>query len=111
MFIDKVKILVKAGDGGNGCLSFRREKYVPKGGPDGGNGGDGGSVVLRGSASMATLIDFKYRPHFKGGRGEHGLGKNMYGRASENLVINVPLGTVVRDFDTGETVCDIMKDG
>ncbi len=111
MFIDKVKIFVQAGDGGRGCISFRREKYIPKGGPDGGNGGKGGDIVLVGTNSMATLIDFKYRPHFKSDYGQHGLGSNCYGKNAKDIIIKVPLGTIVRDFNTGELLVDILKEG
>ncbi len=111
MFIDKVKIFVQAGDGGRGCISFRREKYIPRGGPDGGNGGKGGDIILVGTNSMATLIDFKYRPYFKSDYGEHGLGSNCYGRNAKDIIIKVPLGTVVRDFNTGELLTDILKEG
>ena len=109
-FIDKVRIFVKAGTGGSGCLSFRREKGVPFGGPDGGNGGDGGSVLLVGNSGLSTLIDFKYKPHFEAERGEHGMGKNMYGRNAKDMTILVPLGTVVKDFDTGEVLGEILHE-
>jgi GTP-binding protein len=94
--IDRVRIYVKGGDGGNGVVSFRREKYVPFGGPDGGDGGDGGSVYLEGDTSRATLREFKYPKQFRAKRGTHGKGKNMSGRRGEDLVIRVPLGTVIR---------------
>ncbi|MCX5777155.1 MAG: GTPase ObgE [Candidatus Firestonebacteria bacterium] len=111
MFIDKVKIYVEAGEGGRGCISFRREKYIPKGGPDGGNGGKGGDIIIVGNASMTTLIDFKYKPYYKSIHGEHGLGSNMYGKNAKDVIIKVPLGTVVRDFETEELLGDILKDG
>jgi len=97
MFVDYVKIHVKGGDGGNGCMSFRREKYVPRGGPDGGDGGNGGSVFLEADPHLGTLLDLRYRPHHKGGRGMHGKGKNMHGRNGKDVVIKVPLGTVISD--------------
>src|SRR3989339_211667 len=108
MFIDKVKIYVEAGAGGRGCISFRREKYIPKGGPDGGKGGD---IIIVGNSSMATLIDFKFKPYYKSIHGEHGLGSNMFGKNAKDIIINVPLGTVVRDFETEELLGDILKEG
>ena len=93
MFIDEAKIYAKAGRGGDGCVSFRREKYVPKGGPEGGDGGDGGSVLLRADARLATLVDLKYRPHQRAQRGAHGRGKGCHGRTGHDLVVRVPVGT------------------
>ncbi len=110
-FIDEAVISVKAGDGGNGCVSFRREKYVPKGGPDGGDGGDGGNVYLVADSHMSTLMDFKYRRVYRAGRGEHGKGKNQNGRRGSDLRIPVPVGTVVRDDATGETLSDLLDPG
>ncbi len=110
-FIDKAKIFVKGGDGGNGCVAFRREKFVPLGGPSGGNGGKGGDVILIASSKLSTLMDFKYRRHFKAERGQHGSGSNMSGRSGKNLVIKVPVGTVVKDAETGEIIADLVKDG
>jgi GTP-binding protein len=110
-FIDEAAITVRSGDGGRGCVSFRREKYVPRGGPDGGNGGNGGSVLLRVSPNLSTLLDFRYRKIFKAKRGQHGMGKNMYGRNAPDLVIPVPAGTVVHDGDTGEQLADLTKEG
>ncbi len=110
-FIDEATITVRSGDGGRGCVSFRREKYVPRGGPDGGNGGNGGSVLLRVSPNLSTLLDFRYRKIFKAKRGQHGMGKNMYGRNAPDLVIPVPAGTVVHDGDTGEQLADLTKKG
>lgn len=111
MFIDKARIYVKAGDGGNGCISFRREKYVPLGGPDGGDGGKGGDVILRASKDLHTLIDFQYHPHYKTQRGSHGQGSNKFGKGGEGLTINVPLGTVVHDVKTGEVLADLATHG
>jgi GTP-binding protein len=111
VFIDQVTMFIKAGDGGDGSVSFRREKFIPKGGPDGGDGGDGGSVILKASKSVRTLLDFKYRSHFKADPGERGMGKRMSGRSSEDLVIDVPPGTVVFDKDTGEQLVDLTQDG
>ncbi|ABB13865.1 MULTISPECIES: GTPase ObgE [Carboxydothermus] len=111
MFYDTAKIYVKAGDGGNGCVSFRREKYVPNGGPDGGDGGRGGSVILVGDEGLNTLLDFRYKRHYKAPRGEHGKGSNRHGKAGENLYIRVPVGTVVKDEATGEILADITEHG
>jgi GTP-binding protein len=111
MFIDHVVIEVTAGDGGDGCVAFRREKYVPRGGPCGGDGGKGGDIVVEGSPNITTLIDLHYRRHYKAGRGEHGKGKSMKGRNGEDEVIHVPRGTQVRDADTGEILCEILEDG
>lgn len=109
MFIDYVKIHVKAGDGGKGCISFRREKYVPYGGPNGGDGGNGGSVYLEADPNLATLLDLKYRPLHRADRGQHGKGKNMHGRDGQDVVIKVPLGTVVSEGDL--KLADITKPG
>ncbi len=111
MFKDELKIWVKAGDGGNGCLSFRREKFVPKGGPDGGDGGDGGDVVLVGDSSLNTFNKLRYRQHYKAERGEHGKGKNMHGKNGEDCIIKVPLGTIVKIEETGEIIGEILEDG
>lgn len=105
-FIDEATIYVTSGAGGNGCVSFRREKYVPRGGPDGGNGGDGGSVFLIGNKKLATLYDLKLRPHYRAGRGHHGKGKNMHGRTGQDVNIQVPLGIAV--FDDGKLIGEIM---
>ncbi|HPF20227.1 MAG TPA: GTPase ObgE, partial [Syntrophomonas sp.] len=106
MFIDHAKIYVKGGDGGNGCVAFRREKYVPMGGPYGGDGGRGGNVIFVAEEGMTTLMDFRYRKHFKAERGNHGLGKNQHGAWGEDLIIKVPMGTIIRDDDTGELLAD-----
>ncbi len=111
MFLDEVHIFVKAGDGGRGCVSFRREKYVPRGGPNGGDGGHGGSVIVRASVHWATLAHLYNRHHVKAGRAEHGRGSNQSGAAGEDALIEVPLGTVIRDFDTGELLADLVGDG
>ncbi len=110
-FIDYVKIFIKAGDGGRGCISFRREKYVPKGGPDGGDGGKGGDVIIKASSELHTLIDQKYQKTYKAQRGEHGKGSNRKGKDGEDLIIKVPLGTVVKDGDTGEILADLDEEG
>lgn len=111
MFYDEAKIYVKAGDGGDGCIAFRREKYVPRGGPAGGDGGRGGSVILRADAQLGTLIDLRYRRHYRAERGGHGMGKNMHGRDGQDLVIRVPVGTIVRDAATGRVLADLTEDG
>jgi GTPase len=95
VFVDQIRIQAKAGDGGNGCVSFRREKFVPKGGPDGGDGGKGGNIVLRADIHKDNLADFYYQPILRAKRGEHGLGKNMYGKAGADSIYKVPIGTVV----------------
>lgn len=110
-FIDEAKFFVKAGDGGNGCMSFRREKFVPKGGPDGGDGGDGGSVILEASGRLYSLIDFKYRSHFLAERGVHGQGKKKHGRRGESCIIHVPPGSIIKDAETGEFLADLVHDG
>ncbi len=106
MFIDEAKIKVKAGDGGNGCMAFRREKFVPRGGPSGGDGGHGGDVLMRSSERHNTLVHFRFNPEYKSDRGTHGLGSNMSGSQGEHLVLNVPVGTVVYDQLTGELIHD-----
>jgi len=111
MFFDEAKIYVKGGDGGNGCLSFRREKFVPFGGPNGGNGGPGGDVYLVVDPNLNTLIHFTKRSHFKAGRGAHGRGKNQTGRRGEDCLIPVPPGTVVYDAETGELLADLTEPG
>ena len=100
MFVDEVKIKLIAGDGGSGCTSFRREKFVPMGGPDGGNGGRGSDIAFIGDRSLKTLVDLKYKKIIKGKKGENGMGQNRYGKNSEDVVIKVPLGTTVYDDDT-----------
>ena len=111
MFLDEVHIFVKAGDGGWGCISFRREKYVPRGGPNGGDGGNGGSVLVRASSHWATLAHLYNRHHVKAQRAEHGRGSNQSGASGDDAVIEVPLGTVVRDFDSAELLADLVADG
>jgi GTP-binding protein len=110
MFIDYAKILIKSGDGGNGCVSFRREKYVPKGGPNGGDGGKGGDIIFVADAQLTTLIDFRYRKLYKGKRGKHGEGGDKTGRNGENCTIKVPCGCVVKNFETGEVITELLKD-
>jgi GTP-binding protein len=110
-FIDEVSIKVRAGDGGNGCASFRREKYVPRGGPSGGDGGKGGDVVIRADANLRTLLDLSYQKNYKAGQGENGKGSQMYGKAGADRIIPVPVGSVVYDDETGETLADLVEPG
>lgn len=109
-FVDYVKIFVRAGDGGKGCVSFRREKYVPKGGPDGGDGGKGGNIVLRASKDLNTLLDIAYKKHYNAQRGKHGKGKRMHGANGIETVIQVPVGTIIKDED-GTILADLDNDG
>jgi len=111
MLIDRARIHVIAGDGGDGCVSFRREKYVPKGGPDGGDGGLGGSVFLRADPNLATLLDYRYHTHWKAERAQHGKGKNMTGKSGADVYLPVPPGTEVRDADTGEVLGELLEPG
>jgi GTP-binding protein len=109
MFIDEAKIRVKAGDGGNGCMAFRREKFVPKGGPSGGDGGHGGDILMESSLSHNTLVHFRFNPEHKSQRGGHGLGSNCSGYAGEHTTLKVPVGTVLYDDDTGELIHDFTR--
>jgi len=109
MFIDEARIYVRAGDGGNGCVSFRHEKFVPRGGPDGGDGGDGGDVIFVVNNNMTTLIDFKYRQHYYAGAGKPGQGAKKYGHSGEDVIIPVPLGTIARDERTGRIIADLSE--
>jgi GTP-binding protein len=111
MFIDETTIKARAGDGGRGCASFRREKYEPWGGPNGGDGGKGGDVVLRGDDDQNNLVDFKFKPHWNGERGEHGQGSDCNGREGRPAILRVPLGTIAYRLDTGEKVTEILEDG
>jgi len=110
-FVDEAKIRVKAGNGGNGCVSFRREKYIPFGGPDGGDGGRGGSVWLEGDEGLNTLVDFRHQTVYKAPRGQDGMGSQMYGKGGEDIVVRVPVGTVVTNVATGETIGDLTAHG
>ncbi len=110
-FIDEAIIDVTAGDGGKGCVSFRREKYVPKGGPDGGDGGDGGSVIFKADGGLTTLLDVLYHHHYRAKSGGHGKGSQKYGRSGDDVVVRVPAGTVVFDADTGEKLADLAGVG
>ena len=110
-FIDEVKIRVIAGDGGRGCVSFRREKFVPRGGPNGGNGGAGGDVVAVADPQLTTLLDLRYQKQYKAGRGEHGMGKDCHGQRGEDREIKMPVGTIIRDAATGELIADLQTAG
>ena len=116
MFTDKVRIFVRGGNGGAGCMSFRREAHVPKGGPDGGDGGHGGNVIVQADASISSLIEYRFKHHFKAQRGIHGKGSRMHGATGEDLILRVPVGTVVREYfdeekTTGEQIADLTHDG
>lgn len=111
MFVDQTKIYVKGGDGGNGMVAFRREKYVPKGGPAGGDGGKGADVVFEVNEGLRTLMDFRYQRHFKAPRGEHGMSKNQHGKNSKDMIVKVPPGTVVIDAETNEVIADLVEHG
>ncbi|OQY19691.1 MAG: GTPase ObgE [Desulfobacteraceae bacterium 4572_35.1] len=108
-FVDQVKIHIKAGDGGRGCMSFRREKFIPRGGPDGGDGGNGGDVYLHTDSSLTTLLDFRYNAHYKAGNGVHGMGKHMHGKGGESLTINLPPGTLIYNDETDELLVDLTE--
>ncbi|MBC8337769.1 MAG: GTPase ObgE [Rhodospirillales bacterium] len=110
-FLDETKIFIKSGDGGAGCVSFRREKNVPFGGPDGGNGGRGGDVVIEGSDSLNTLIDFRYKQHIKASRGGHGMGKNRSGPKGDSVTVKIPVGTQILDEDKETLLADITEPG
>ena len=110
-FVDEARFYVKAGDGGNGCVSFRREKYVPKGGPDGGDGGRGGSVFIEANSQLTSLLDFKYRSHFKATSGRPGQGARKHGRKGDDSTIKVPVGSLIKDVETGEVLVDLDHDG
>jgi GTP-binding protein len=111
MFIDQATIRVKAGDGGKGCIAFRREKFVPKGGPSGGDGGSGGSVWIVASKRLNTLYHLQFQREWKAGRGQHGMGSNCSGHDAEDIVIELPIGSVVRDKQTDEVIADLAQDG
>ena len=111
MFVDQVKISLKAGDGGNGITAYRREKYVPFGGPAGGDGGKGASVIFEVDEGLRTLLDFRYQTHFKAKKGENGQSSNMHGRNAEDLVLKVPPGTIVKSVETEEVLADLVEDG
>ena len=111
MFLDYVKIFIKAGNGGNGAVSFHREKYVPNGGPDGGDGGNGGSVVFLADKNLTTLIDFKFKKHFRAENGVSGAGRNCTGKSGEDMIIKVPVGTVIKETSSGKVLADLFEDG
>ena len=111
MFVDQVKIYIKGGDGGNGAVAFRREKYIPKGGPAGGDGGKGGDVIFEVEEGMRTLIDFRYKRHFKAARGEHGGPKNQHGKNAEDLIVKVPPGTMILHAKTKAVIADLTENG
>ena len=110
-FVDYVKISVKSGDGGRGCVSFRREKYVPRGGPNGGDGGRGGHIIFKATDELNTLLDLRYHREYHAQRGQHGMGKKMHGKDGEDLVIPVPVGTIIKDADTETVIMDLDKHG
>ncbi|MEI7591063.1 MAG: GTPase ObgE, partial [Deltaproteobacteria bacterium] len=109
-FIDTAKIYLKAGDGGKGCISFRREKFVPRGGPNGGNGGKGGSIIIRASRTHRTLLDLRFRQHHSAPKGEHGQGSDKTGHSGDDIVILVPIGTLIKDIETEEILADLTED-
>ena len=109
--VDEADILVKAGDGGNGCVSFRREKFIPKGGPDGGDGGNGGHVYLVADENLNTLVDFRHQRRFQAERGRNGMGSQMYGKGGDDIEIRVPVGTVVTNLATEEVIVDLVRHG
>ena len=109
MFVDEVVIKVKAGNGGDGCTSFRREKYIPEGGPNGGNGGKGASIIFKVDEGLKTLLDLRYQKEIKGHKGQNGMGKNMNGKNAEDIIVKVPMGTIVKDMDTNLVIADLTK--
>lgn len=111
MFVDRVIVRVEAGTGGSGCTSFRREHRVPMGGPDGGDGGRGGDIIIRGDGNLATLLDYTYRDRWVAERGEHGMGSNKSGHSGADVILPVPPGTIVRNADSGEILAEILEDG
>ncbi len=111
MFVDQAKVRLVAGKGGNGCVSFRREKFVPRGGPDGGDGGHGGSIYMVSDPGMSSLIKYRFNPYFKAEDGQHGRGKKMHGRKGRDLILKVPVGTVVKDAETGQVLFDFTEPG
>ncbi len=110
-FVDETKIYVKSGDGGEGCVSFRREKFIPEGGPDGGDGGRGASIIMRAVTGLNTLIDYRFQQHFKGKKGGHGMGKQRYGKAAEDMYLEVPVGTQIYDEDRETLLADLTEEG
>ena len=110
-FIDYARIYIISGTGGNGCISFRREKYVPKGGPNGGDGGKGGDIIFKASSHLNTLLAFRYRKIFRAGRGKHGMGGNKTGQNGKDQIILVPCGSIIKNYQTGEVLAELLKDG
>ncbi|MDP8254134.1 MAG: GTPase ObgE [Candidatus Alcyoniella australis] len=110
-FVDRVKVMVASGDGGNGCVSFRRERYVPRGGPNGGDGGHGGSVIFKADLSKQTLIDLSFHRHIRADRGDHGKGSDRHGRKAEDRIVHLPPGTVVKDPESGAVLADLDRPG
>ncbi len=110
-FLDEAKIYVFSGKGGDGCLSFRRERNIPFGGPDGGNGGKGGSVIAVATNNLNTLIDYRFNQHFKAGKGQHGMGSNMYGKNGDDVIMKLPVGTEIWNWETEELIADITEEG
>ena len=111
MFVDRAKIRIKSGKGGNGAVTFRRDPYVPNGGPDGGDGGKGGSIIFKADRNLRTLMDFKYKRKYEAEAGQNGMSRNKFGKDGENLIIKVPMGTVVIDEETGRIMKDLVEDG
>lgn len=111
MFVDRAKVKVSGGNGGKGCCSFRREKYIPKGGPDGGDGGPGGDVIFRASIGEQSLVDLRFMPHYEGQNGVPGMGKGRHGARGADKVVSVPCGTIITDLETGEVLADLAEDG
>ncbi len=111
MFLDYAKIYIKSGAGGNGCVSFRREKFVPKGGPNGGDGGKGGDVIFKASSQLSTLIDFRYKAHYRAQRGEHGQGALKTGKNGKDEIILVPCGSIIKNFESGKILAELLNDG
>ena len=109
-FIDNAEVTVRAGHGGSGCVSFRREKYVPRGGPDGGDGGRGGHVIFRATRELNTLLDFQYKREYQAQKGRHGMGKKMHGKDGVDLIIPVPVGTAIRDAESNLLVADLIQE-
>lgn len=110
-FVDETKIYVKSGDGGEGCVSFRREKFIPEGGPDGGDGGRGASIIMRAVTGLNTLVDYRFQQHYKGARGQHGMGKQRYGKSAEDMYLEVPVGTQIYDEDRETLLADLTEGG
>ncbi len=110
-FVDQVKVYIKAGHGGRGCVSFRREKYIPRGGPDGGDGGRGAHIIFSATKDLNTLLDIRYQQQYKADNGQHGMGKNMHGKNGKDCVIPVPQGTLIKHADSGEVQYDLTEDG